>query len=74
MGHRTPHSAHVARLVDAQASGSVHVGEIDERKAAPRCALPPRDATIFVVSAGEGEFWSAGQDKTANTYVIEIAI
>jgi hypothetical protein len=35
MGHRTPHSADVARLVDAQASGSVHVGEIDEHEAVP---------------------------------------
>jgi hypothetical protein len=35
MGHRTPHSGHVVCLEDAQASGSVHVGEIDEHKA--RC-------------------------------------
>jgi len=44
MGHRTPHSRHVVCLVDAQASGSVHVGAIDEHKAALRCALPARDA------------------------------
>ena len=59
--HRTPHSAHVAHLVDAQASGSVHVREIDEHKAAFRCALAPRDAIIFCNFSRTKENFGAGE-------------
>ena len=61
MGHRTPHSGHVVYLVDAQASGSVHVGEIDEHKAALRSALAARDAIIFCNFSRTKENFGAGE-------------